>query len=215
LILNAEPREASRNLDFLRNAFVDKDNRDVFLCSSSLYRYGVAPNQRPAETVQDRRYSAKLHVLFGTLTDVTPQAFLSTHPVARSIVYDIRRYTDGTLWGPFLDDGLQRIDGEKMEALMVDLGHNLRQFSERTKGLFQPPWDRPFTGVTPNSYTPSEPMIRCPHFEPQPSFVPLSSSKPKLSKQIDPALVAQDPYGITGTWRRVSVQLWRWTTTTD
>jgi hypothetical protein len=50
---------------------------------------------------------------------------LPAHTVARSRVYDLREYTDHTLWGPFMNDGSQDVDWEKVEAIMmVEIGRH-------------------------------------------------------------------------------------------
>lgn len=104
------------------------------------------------------------------------------HPYARARVYDLRRYTDDNFWGPFLDDGSQGVDWEKVESIMVVLGYNLRVFSRRMAGRVDSIWDEPWAGTAPDSFV----------------------SPPSLN--VEPALPldAQDPYGVTGTWRRVS-----------
>jgi len=105
------------------------------------------------------------------------------YPYAASKVYDLREYTDKTLWGPFLDDGSQYVDWEKVEAIMVVLGHNLEIFSDRTNGLFEPIWTEEFDGATPDSYM-------------SPSLIALAAPSIPLD--------FKDPYNVTGTWMRVS-----------
>jgi hypothetical protein len=34
-------------------------------------------------------------------------------------VYDLRRYNESNMWGPFLDDGRASVDWERIEAIMV------------------------------------------------------------------------------------------------
>lgn len=67
---------------------------------------------------------------------------------------------------------------------MVIIGHNLRLFSDRTgNGVYGSIWAEPFAGAVPNSYT---------------SLSVLRLDEPK------PVLDAQDPFGVTGTYMRVS-----------
>ena len=155
---------------------------------------------RPAQRSQscDRQLSAKLHCLYGvpvatvhkTRESSPPRYSLRNdtaeiHPYARSRVYDLRQHTeDGTFWGPFLDDGLQSVDWEKLEAIMIILDYNLKRSTaihHQYEGMFEF-GDGPWVGATPHSF-----------ISPPPS-VPMEPSLP---------LEAQDPYNITGTWMRV------------
>ena len=146
----------------------------------------------------DRQLSAKLHCLFGlpigtvrkTCEGSPPRYSLRNdtaeiHPYARSRVYDLRQHTeDGTFWGPFLDDGLQNVDWEKLEAIMIILDHNLRRSVEvhrQFEGMVELP-QNPWVGAAPYS------------FISPPQSVPM---EPTLS------LEAQDPYNVTGTWMRI------------
>ena len=116
------------------------------------------------------------------------------HAVARSRVYDLRRYTDGTRWGPFMDDGTQRVDWEKVEAVMLVLGFNLNKFSDRSGGRFPRLWDTPWEGASPMSYR-SEPAIKGPTkvLDPEISII----------RELQPSIDSLDPYGVTGTWMRI------------
>ena len=152
----------------------------------------------PKETARIRQLSAKLHVLYGV-----PIAFArhpsgdgprydlrsdlkarSTHPFARSLVYDLRRYTDATLWGPFMDDHSQDADWERLEAIMIVLAYNIQTHAAvyDPNELLIPRWDQPFAGASPHS------------FASPPSLMPRQPELP---------LAAQDPYNLTGTWMRV------------
>ncbi|PSK38083.1 hypothetical protein B9Z65_1274 [Elsinoe australis] len=71
--------------------------------------------------------------------------------VARAKVYDLREYTTKSLWGPFKEDGSHEVDWEKMEAVMVLLGYNLRMFAERTRGVGGL-WYGPWEGVAAGSF---------------------------------------------------------------
>ena len=143
-----------------------------------------------------RQLSAKLHCLYGVSIDcvrkdttASPRYSLRSdtapiHPYARSLVYDLRQHTDHTLWGPFLDDGSQNVDWEKVEAIMIILDHNMKKSTEAQhlyEGLVEVQ-SKPFVGASPKS------------FISPPSTIPMEPSLP---------LEAQDPYNITGTWMRV------------
>lgn len=85
------------------------------------------------------------------------------------------------MWGPFLDDGSGGADWEKVEAILVVLGYNLRVFCERMSGRVGPFWDVAWAGTAEGSFI----------------------SPPRLSDELPLALEAQDPYGVTGTWMRI------------
>ena len=153
-------------------------------------------SQRPQS--YDKQLSAKLHCLYGVPIGTVRKSCESSppryplrsdtadiHPYARSRVYDLRQHTEnGTFWGPFLDDGLQTVDWEKLEAIMIILDYNLRRSIEvhsqyeDVLELQESPW----VGATPHSFTSP------------PQSLPMEPSLP---------LEAQDPYNVTGTWMRV------------
>lgn len=170
---------------------------------------------------RERQLSAKLHCLYGVPIDVNwkvsdrsetldatesmeavTKIYRCINPYARSRVYDLRRYTAQTFWGPFVDDASEHVDWEMLESIMVVLGYNLGMFSERTRGLFGPVWDKPFEGAVPGSFVPppkDEPF--CSKHTRHDSGL---AEAPALIKEPSLSLDARDPYGITGTWRRVS-----------
>ena len=182
--------------------------------------------QRPAQTRELQRASAKLHCLYGKPIDPIPSKRCSSHyavmpfftlravdltsvpssntrlqtrrepahTVARSRVYDLRQYTDHTLWGPFLDDGSQNVDWEKVEAIMLVLGFNLNKFFDRSGGRFPKIWDTPFEGATPKSYV-----------TPPPVAGPTKDLDEEISviRELAPSIDSLDPYSVTGTWMRV------------
>ena len=145
---------------------------------------------------QLRQLSAKLHCLYGVSIDTvhkdTSKSLryslrsdtVPVHPYARSLVYDLRQHSDPTLWGPFLDDGLQTVDWEKIEAIMIILDHNMKHSAEMHHVADGASYvqDKPFVGASPKSYVSRPPSI---------------PMKPPSS------LEAQDPYNITGVWMRV------------
>ena len=139
---------------------------------------------------------AKLHCLYGVPIDYITKDLISNsrynlrykslliHPYVRSRVYDLRQHTDGSLWGPFTDDGSLDVDWEKLECLMLILNHNMKRYSSRYSepGDDVPGWDQPFAGASPYSY------------KSKPYDIPNEPLTPSES---------QDPYGVTGTWMRV------------
>lgn len=250
-------QEESKNIELLNAAFLDTDNIDTFLCSSSLFERAGNGFQEAAETAELRQASAKLHCLYGVPIDVVPSArsftsllltqlsgatggsatitltssndsarrssirepeslppssgtrssarppLTSTHTFARSKVYDLREYNEGTLWGPFHQDGQQRVDWEKVEAIMIVLGFNLRKFSDRSGGRFPRVWEHPFVGATPESFR-SPPRIEKSTSEAEKDHES-DEIEPELRRVRELALDldSRDPYGISGSWMRV------------
>lgn len=209
--------DESLNIRLLADHFADAANIDALLCSSALFGRTGGEEQVPAATEELRQTSARLHCMYGVPIDEVParssfsvwrpdiQSSPSactrlqsrprlTHTYARSKVYDLRQYTDATLWGPFRDDGTQRVDWEKVEAIMVVLGFNLRKFTERSDGRFPMIWDDPFIGASPKSF-----------ISPPPNAGPKEDLDKDMLRIRELALDlnAQDPYGVTGTWMRV------------
>lgn len=167
---------ASQNADLLRHLFSDKSTSESFLQRSSLFeRVNNEPQHTQNQSRPEHQQSAKLHCLYGKpILNVGRLRSTRTYPYACSKVYDLRQYTELTKWGPFMNDETDRVDWEKVEAILIVLGNNLS-----TKRLISKIfWDTPFSGSWPNSYVPS----------PKPDITPLE---------------AKDPYGITGTWYRV------------
>jgi hypothetical protein len=205
------------NIELLKEHFADAANIDALLCSSTLFERAGGEDQAPAVTEELRQSSAKLHCMYGVPIDEIPSRSSFTiwrpdtesppssctrlrsrprltHTYARSKVYDLRQYTEATLWGPFRDDGTQRVDWEKVEAIMIVLGFNLRKFTERSDGRFPMIWDAPFVGATPNSY-----------IAPAATTGPREKLEPDLIKirELALSLNALDPYDVSGTWMRV------------
>lgn len=138
--------------------------------------------ERLAADDRTHQQSAKLHCLYGTpILNVGRLRSTRTYPFACSTVYDMRGHTEGTRWGPFRDDGSERVDWEKVEAVMVVLGYNI-QSKRFVSKLFSDVWSSPFSGSWTQSY--------------------LSGSMGSPSREIS-SLELNDPYGVTGTWYRV------------
>ena len=137
----------------------------------------------PSLPLEGRHLSAKLHCLYGIPIESTGRTRSSkTYPYACSKVYDLRNYTDKTMWGPFMEDGSGNVDWERVEAIMVVLGYNLRLFTANHQGMYKAIWARPLVESVPNSY--------------------ISYSVPRPSYR-ESELGMQDPYGISGTWMRI------------
>ncbi|KAF2083455.1 hypothetical protein K490DRAFT_51613 [Saccharata proteae CBS 121410] len=214
LLATSDPGlEYSRNIDFL-NDLIDikgrlgvnrpgtssktsQENADMLLCGSSLFKEAGSPSAHtPYNYPNQRQMSAKLHVYHGVHAE--PCSFEAQldgrppiHCYARSRVYDLRRYTEHSLWGPFIDDGSQRVDWEKLESIMIVLCFNMDKFGRRisrSEELAKLAWHEPFAGAMQNSY----------------KNKPLTTQDENGEWMMIPLTLEQrDPYGITGTWRRV------------
>ena len=118
--------------------------------------------------------------------------------------------------GPFLDDGTQRVDWEKIESIMLVLHYNLKFVAIREGGVFPlPMWDKPFLGCTPYSYVEQQEL--CPTFQAPaagsngsfgmvsiPSWSTIDEQDDvRILKQPSTTMEMADPYAIGGTWLRV------------
>ncbi|KAJ3499117.1 hypothetical protein NLG97_g593 [Lecanicillium saksenae] len=186
---NSNTHCASRNADFLRQLFAGSDSTRVAFLERS-FMFDRVRCERPlpfppaddATLLETHQRSAQLHCLYGTpILNVGRLRSTRTYPFACSTVYDMRGHTERTRWGPFHDDGTDRVDWEKVEAIMVVLGYNIHSKRFVSK-LFSDVWGTPFSGSWPRSYMPT----------------PSLSPSEELS-----SLELSDPYGVTGTWYRV------------
>lgn len=94
-------------------------------------------------------------------------------------MYDLRQYTTKTRWGPFRNDDTDRVDWEKVEAIWIVISKNVMSQWPQAE-IFDEIFDTPFFGSFPRSFA--------------------FTASPELTD-----LDAQDPYGITGSWYRVSL----------
>ncbi|ETS82573.1 hypothetical protein PFICI_04449 [Pestalotiopsis fici W106-1] len=184
----------SRNATLLVKLFADDSNRSAFLQRSFLYERarGELPRDAPFASPPrtEHQQSAKLHCLYGVPLLHFGRSQYETRssvmgPFACSKVYDLRQYTERTHWGPFMDDGSNRTDWEKVEAIMLVLGSNLNRLGLNRFPICKNFWDVPFAGVWPGAYMPLPILER------------EKGSNKEGRDQLD------DPYGITGTWLRV------------
>ncbi|KAK3292249.1 uncharacterized protein B0H64DRAFT_346948 [Chaetomium fimeti] len=167
--------------------------------------YGWRMPREPREACQ---MSAKLHCLYGwglgfegggrpgATEDASWGQALTfarqrggVYPLACSKVYDLREYTRGTKWGPFLDlgggeDAEVRVDWEKVEAIMVVLGANIRCKGVERFPIFWQFWGKPFAGSWKGSY------------------IPWSRDREKGEEGEVKELDQLDPYGVAGSWLR-------------
>ena len=181
---SANGEASSRNVEKLREIFSDEATVDSILQQSSLFgrmqQMGTHCEYQPQPHSDERhQQSARLHVHYGK--PILKSGRLRsdrTYPFACSKVYDLREYTQRTRWGPFRDDGSDRVDWEKLEAICIVLGKNLSLSVARSE-IFSSIWDTPFAGSFPKSFIPKT-----------------------IGEVTD--LDNQDPYGVSGSWYRVS-----------
>ena len=177
----------SRNAEILRELFSDIRNREIFFCRSFLFdrargppRPGELERRRSPDAVERYQQSSKLHCLYGVpILNHGRTRSSRMYPFACSKVYDIREYTDNTKWGPFMDDDTDRVDWEKVEAIMIVLRANIQNKGLDNFPIFTNFLNTPFPGTWPNSYIPMP-----------------------LNREITP-LETGDPYDVSGTWLRV------------
>ena len=193
----ASPRR-SLNVFYLTHLFSEdeSENRDLFLCNSTTFnrartsaQCAMVSNNVSELTFAQRQASAKLHTLLGNpISSFGRTRSCRTYPYACSLVYDLRNYTVANGWGPFMSDGSMRVDWERMESIMIVLGHNLNLFGERTGGGLRGVWGREWKDAVKGSYT-SMP-INGPRKESPPPAIDRS----------------RDPFGVEGTYMRVSTE---------
>ncbi|KAK4103793.1 hypothetical protein N658DRAFT_467377 [Parathielavia hyrcaniae] len=180
--------------------------------------HGLLLLRRPKRARAEDQMSAKLHCLYGWglglddgLGDPGGAAAAAdgearkravwaarqgggAYSLACSKVYDMREYTRGSRWGPFLEgdsgdgdgggDGV-RVDWEKVEAIMMVLGTNIRAKGLERFPIFLHFWGKPFAGTWAQSY------------------IPWSRDRELGRKKEVRELDREDPYGATGCWLRV------------
>lgn len=183
---NCATHRASLNATLLSELFTTQSNIDAFLSRSFLFdrvrREFHTAIKYDRNRTDEYQKSAKLHCLYGKpILNIGRLRSKRTYAYACSKVYDLRQYTTNTRWGPFRDDGSNRVDWEKVEAILITLAHNLHTKRLMT-GDFKEVWDNPFLGSWANS------------------FAAAATGDPKAAPS---SLAMEDPYGITGTWYRV------------
>ncbi|TIC99359.1 hypothetical protein CH35J_005550 [Colletotrichum higginsianum] len=178
---DAGTHAASRNAAALANMFREEPARVTFMTRSFIYERARGEGkllQLPSTPSETHQQSAKLHCLSGRpLLNYGRTRSTRVYPYAAAKVYDLRQNTTRTEWGPFLEDGSGRVDWEKVEAVMIVLGRNIRG-QKLTAKVFADLWERSFAGSWARSYVPSP---------------------NRGIRDLD----LQDPYDVAGTWLRV------------
>ncbi|KAH8889666.1 hypothetical protein GQ53DRAFT_187850 [Thozetella sp. PMI_491] len=202
----------SRNTDWLTKLFSSSAVQDAFFARSLLFdrARGAAGNfQEPPKL--EHQQSAKLHCLYGVpLLKFGRTRSTRMYPFACSKVYDLRQYTPATHWGPFMNDGSDRVDWEKVEAIMLVLGNNIKDRGLDRYPIFSNFWTTPFAGSWPKSY------IRWPPAEAEAAReggegeteVKMLTTGPEDDEAAEEARISKqlqldDPYEVSGTWLRV------------
>lgn len=181
-LLKCSSGQKSPNVNHLAKLFDKKSNRTEFFCRSQIFQ---RLDRNLHASFEERQLSAKLHCLYGIMvTSNTPYPTRSTrtYPYACSKLYDLRNYTQKTMWGPFMEDGSGNVDWERMEAIMIVLSHNLNVIAERQSGFADVRWNRAWAESVPNSY--------------------VSRTGPAPEGHNTP-LDLKDPYNVTGTYMRI------------
>lgn len=171
----------SRNVLFLARFFEDRSIQGIFLYFSGIFHRPPGPHV-PSRTFWDSLPDlARLHCLYGRVNTSTVCAdypIRRAHAWAECKVYNLFECTADGNWGPFRDHEGGEVDWNRVEAAMMVLANNVAGRK----------WDK------------SGCMTRAPPFS---GSYPHSFSCPDLRR--DPGIdVDTDPYGITGTWTRVS-----------
>ncbi|KAI1119408.1 hypothetical protein F5Y14DRAFT_395180 [Nemania sp. NC0429] len=195
----------SYNAEFLTESFASDSNQSAFLCRSFIYERARAEFRSRDVTYwegppkPEHQKSAHLHCLYGVprllaYPSALPQSRQNLmHPFACSKVYDLRQYTVGSKWGPFMNDGSMRVDWEKVEAVMIVLGANMRHLNDSFTGMCKSFCSVPFAGTWPHSWQPR-------HLSP--SLAARRAGEREREGE-EPWEQLDDPYGINGFWVRV------------
>lgn len=174
----------SRTAPFLSELVKRPASKMHLLYISELFSiYPAEAIDWPSARYRNTRF-ARLNCLFGQAVAEKNTYMKSRLDVAYTwaapMVYQLLNYTWYGNWGPFEDDEKGKVDWTRVEASMVLLGHNTADGPYELGYMMKAP---PFSGSYPYSFS-------CPH------------------QRRDPRAVDEtDPYGITGTWIRVSGQL--------
>lgn len=171
----------SRNVLFLEELLKDPFSRDLFLYLSGVFHRPARPHV-PSDTFWEAIPGmAQLNCLYGNvnMSSASVNYSISTaHAWAECKAYNLTECTVNGNWGPFRDHEGGEVDWNRVEAAMMVLANNAGGGKWDKSGCMTS--GLPFSGSYPYSF--SCPILRR-----------------------DPCIdVDTDPYGITGTWTRVS-----------
>ncbi|KAL9086139.1 MAG: hypothetical protein Q9159_004319 [Coniocarpon cinnabarinum] len=198
----------SPNMTILNRAFKDDLNREAFLTQSSLFAWASSHPKPHFVDKQTSQASAKLHVLYGAPLRPTSERLKDKRMdmYARSRVYDLRRYTTDSFWGPFFADRSAKVDWEKLQSIMLVVQYNLSQFHQRTSKRFPLLWHTPWAGIAPRSFV-SPVDWRARKLERKAQARERGDVEQEeeaaQSEARETELREKDPYNVTGTWMRV------------
>ncbi|PVH88883.1 hypothetical protein DL98DRAFT_445923 [Cadophora sp. DSE1049] len=210
LLRTASGAPSSSNITLLKSHISSSrpstTNLEAFLSQSVTYnRASLSPHAAthshpPLPDLSLRQASAKLHVLYGKPILLPRRTHFNTpYPYAVSMVYDLRNYTEATLWGPYMGDGQASVDWEKLEAVMLVLGHNVDSFRASIGEQMLPRglvWKEGWRGAQPYSY-------RSVDIAGEDSDEEVVEVEDGDGDEGEGGEVVEDPYNITGTWMRV------------
>ncbi|CZR51789.1 uncharacterized protein PAC_01666 [Phialocephala subalpina] len=202
---------SSRNIRHMKSWFDDKsrqpilrDNIESFLCqSSTFFRARHQDNTLARIPFSDRQASAKLHCYYGVpIFPPRTRRWDNTYPYAVSMVYDLRNYTEESKWGPYRQDGMCTVDWEKMEAVMIVLGHNMHTYSRQSHMRGPKIWKDSFGGIAPNSFFDKGKIEGRDGDKKGKGKGKRREGEDDIRRSLLlPGM--EDPYNITGTWTRI------------
>jgi len=215
LLRTASGAHSSINIALLKSLIsssrASTSNLEAFLSQSVTYnRASLSPHSathshQPLPSYALRQASAKLHVLYGKPILLPRRTHFNTpYPYAVSMVYDLRNYTEATLWGPYMGDGQATADWEKLEAVMLVLDHNVESFRASIGEQMLPRglvWKEGWRGAQPYSYRSVD--IAGEDSDDEEQVVEVEEGDEGEEGEEKEKDVVEDPYNITGTWMRV------------
>ncbi|KAK0643642.1 hypothetical protein B0T16DRAFT_186983 [Cercophora newfieldiana] len=204
---------SSRNTSIL-TTLLTPTSLSPFLTSSFLFSRarGTSPPTIPLSPLAHHQQSAHLHCLYGSpILKHGRTRSSSMYPFACSKVYDLREYTDGSMWGPFWNDGSGRVDWEKVEAILMVVGGNIRGKGLEGFPVFENFWGRGWGGSWEGSYIPW-PGVQAQEEEGDAEGEGSDGGDAEGEnrdgegsggKEHIRSLRERDPFGVSGTWLRV------------
>ncbi|KAH7336270.1 hypothetical protein BKA65DRAFT_538423 [Rhexocercosporidium sp. MPI-PUGE-AT-0058] len=214
LLRTASSHPQSSNITLLKSHISSSrpstTNLEAFLSQSQTYNrasHSLSHTQsltKPSlPPLSLRQASAKLHVLYGKPILLPRRThFNPPYPYAVSMVYDLRNYTEQTLWGPYMGDGQASVDWEKLEAVMLVLGHNVESFRNSIGEQMLPRglvWKEGWKGASPWSYR----SVDLKGLDSDEEEEEEGEGGVEGEVEGQQRREVEDPYNITGTWMRV------------